>query len=229
MLEIDKKVVTITRKSKRASMLWIGGWFLTISSLIIFLLLARGISSQWVFDFDTAIFSTFRSVASGKLTRFARVVTELGTLQFQLVCFVCAIMIGLWFKRVRGLELLLLCLSGAWIINVVLKALFHRARPILDPYLSEGGYSFPSGHAMSSMAFYGLGGYLLWKVLRGRMKAAWLILVLTGLLIIVVGWSRIYLGVHFASDVIAGFTAGLIWLIICLTGNSQLRMDKSPT
>ena len=202
---------------------------MTIGCTVIFVLLARGISIQKVFHWDTTLFQTVRSVSNGRLTRFALAVTKLGTLQFQFLCLVGGSVIYLWFRRIGEPILLFLCLSGVWGINVALKAVFHRERPILDPYLMVGGYSFPSGHTMSSMAFYGMAGYLLWQTLRRRIKLAWVIPILTSIIVLTIGWSRIYLGVHYASDVVAGFAAGGIWLIICLAGTYQWRNFRAPS
>lgn len=104
---------------------------------------------------------------------------------------------------------------GSLLLMFLLKMLFGRQRP-LTPLLHEArGLSFPSGHAMMSFSFYGL---LIIIVYNSTIPAVakWLIITLLGTSIILIGVSRVYLRVHYASDVVAGFTLGLMWLILSL-------------
>ena len=101
---------------------------------------------------------------------------------------------------------------GALVLNQVLKFIAQRPRPDGYRLAVESSYSFPSGHSMISMAFYGLLIWMIWKYERDDvMRHVWCCLF--GLIIVMVGISRIYLGVHYASDVIAGFCVSLIWLV----------------
>ncbi|WP_085831282.1 phosphatase PAP2 family protein [Collinsella vaginalis] len=97
------------------------------------------------------------------------------------------------------------------LLNVGLKALVQRPRPVGFRLIEETGFSFPSGHSMMAMAFFGLIVWLIWHYERDRRQR----LLLSGafaVVIVMIGVSRIYLGVHYASDVIGGFAAALIWL-----------------
>lgn len=97
------------------------------------------------------------------------------------------------------------------VLNEVLKFIVHRPRPDGFRLISEVGYSFPSGHSMVAMAFFGLLIWMVWRYERDRtMRLLWS--VFFALVILAVGLSRIYLGVHYASDVIAGFCVSLVWL-----------------
>lgn len=97
-------------------------------------------------------------------------------------------------------------------LNTVLKVIVQRPRPDGFRLISETGYSFPSGHSMVAMAFFGLLIWMVWRYHRKDvMRVVWC--VVFGLVIVMVGVSRIYLGVHYASDVLAGFCVSLIWLI----------------
>ena len=97
------------------------------------------------------------------------------------------------------------------LINQGLKFIVQRPRPEGFRLISEVGYSFPSGHSMVSMAFYGLCAWMVWHYERDRVMRWWCCLAFAAT-IVVVGMSRVYLGVHYASDVIAGFCVSLAWL-----------------
>lgn len=102
-------------------------------------------------------------------------------------------------------------LACVLVLNVVLKQIVQRPRPDGFRLIAETGYSFPSGHSMVSMAFFGLLVWMIWVYEKDRlMRNVWCILM--GLVIVMVGVSRIYLGVHYASDVLAGFCVSLVWL-----------------
>ena len=114
-----------------------------------------------------------------------------------------------------------------FIFNQYLKLFFSRPRPVDLMIVEEKGYSFPSGHSMISMAFYGFIIFLIWKYLKNK-KLKWLYTILLGILIVLVGTSRIYLGVHYASDVLAGFYFSIAYLIIYTTAiSSKLNTNKS--
>lgn len=97
-------------------------------------------------------------------------------------------------------------------LNVLLKAIVQRPRPEGFRLVAESGYSFPSGHSMVAMAFFGLLIWMVWRYHRhDAMRAVWC--AFFGIVIVAVGLSRIYLGVHYASDVLAGFCVSLAWLV----------------
>jgi len=115
-----------------------------------------------------------------------------------------------------GIISLLLCLAGSTALNLLLKHLFSRARPDLFQMVEAYGYSFPSGHAMVALCFYGMLAYLIGRRLR---KFVWRLPVygLALTLVTAIGLSRIYLGVHYPTDVLAGYIAGITWLAICVS------------
>lgn len=98
-------------------------------------------------------------------------------------------------------------------LNFVLKAIVQRPRPDGFRLVAESGYSFPSGHSMVSMAFYGLVVWMVWRYEKDRWLKIFLMIAFS-LVIVMVGISRIYLGVHYASDVIAGFCVSIVWLML---------------
>ena len=97
-----------------------------------------------------------------------------------------------------------------------LKAVFHRSRPTFASEFHMTSWSFPSGHAMNSIVLYGLLAYWVAQSYPGA--KVWMLLGLT-ILVAAIGYSRIYLGVHYLSDVLAGLSAGLTWLVVCITGH----------
>ncbi len=121
------------------------------------------------------------------------------------------------------LATLVLAVPGGLFLNVPLKYLFHRARPHFDdPLLTLASYSFPSGHTMGATLFYGvLAAYLVctWRRLSARVLAVCVALAM----VLLVGLSRMYLGAHYLSDVLAALAFSCAWLAICITGVSTLR------
>lgn len=100
-----------------------------------------------------------------------------------------------------------------FILNICLKLIFARERPAELMIITETGYSFPSGHAMAALGFYGFIIYLIWNMnLEKRAKVVFSTLIC--ILIVLIGISRIYLGVHYASDVLAGFLISTVYLIL---------------
>ena len=113
-------------------------------------------------------------------------------------------------KGKRNKILILINVIVTTLLNQLLKNVFQRGRPI-DSIIEESGYSFPSGHSMVSMAFY---GFLIYLVYKSNIKYKGLIVGLLSVLIVLIGISRIYLGVHYPTDVIGGFTLSLSYLLL---------------
>ena len=101
------------------------------------------------------------------------------------------------------------------LLNIIFKGIIQRDRPLEDFLIIESGYSFPSGHSMVSMAYYGLIIYFIYKKIKDK-RVRNVLMILIGFLILAIGFSRIYLGVHFASDVIGGFLISIIYLVCAI-------------
>lgn len=110
------------------------------------------------------------------------------------------------------------------LLNIIFKGIIQRDRPLEDFLITESGYSFPSGHSMVSMAYYGLIIYFIYKKIKDK-RVRNVLMILIGLLILEIGFSRIYLGVHFASDVIGGFLISIIYLV-CVIKLLNLKYYK---
>jgi undecaprenyl-diphosphatase len=143
---------------------------------------------------------------------------------------VMAAMLALWFWRRRHHEwlvLTLLAVPGGMLLNVVLKHVFRRARPSFqDPLLHIETYSFPSGHTAAAAVFYGLlACWLLTRVRGGPMRA--LVVLGAAAMVCLVALSRMYLGVHYLSDVLAAALESCAWLTVCFTALSTLRRRRA--
>lgn len=199
-----------------------------------FIALSMGINSGAVHSFDVFVASHIQNYRSASITTLMIFITNIGSYKTEYP--ILFILIGLSFAVKRSFiypTMLIINLMGVRLLNRILKDLFGRPRPTSEHLVHVGGFSFPSGHAMISIAFYGFITYLLFehfKVKRQNISHNIQfvpILVLFGVLIFLIGLSRIYLGVHFPSDVIAGFVAGGIWLILSIGFlNSLNKMSK---
>jgi undecaprenyl-diphosphatase len=143
---------------------------------------------------------------------------------------VMAFLLALWFRRRRYHEWLILTLiavPGGMLLNVVLKHVFQRARPSFDdPLLTIATYSFPSGHTAAATVFYGLLACWLSTRARGRTLRA-LVVLGAAAMVCLVALSRMYLGVHYLSDVLAAALESCAWLTVCITAVSTLRRVRT--
>lgn len=166
--------------------------------------------------FDNVLIWLVRYFASPGLDRVMIVISELGY-GYLYWAIILTVLLTLAFYR-RRLEItgMLVCLGGATFLNFLLKHLFERSRPELFRVVEAAGYSFPSGHAMVSLCFYGMLAFLIARHLqhwRWRMVVSTLAVTLVA----AIGISRVYLGVHYPTDVVAGYTAGAMWLAFCIS------------
>ena len=181
------------------------GIFFSIFILLLILLLTNNISF-----FDEFIYSIIIHFKSNIFTKINKVFTFLCSVWF-IICFTILLVLLINNNKVR---LFILCnLGGITLLNQLLKHIIRRTRPIGINLIKEKGFSFPSGHAMVSMAFYGLFIYLIYKSNLNK-ETKLLLVILLSMIILFIGVSRIYLGVHYASDVIAGYSLSLCYLMI---------------
>jgi membrane-associated phospholipid phosphatase len=164
---------------------------------------------------DTRLADWLHDHASPGWTTFFESVTFLGNVPtLAAFALVSAIVLAVRGHRAE-LQLLLLAAVGTQILTLGLKLGFERERPFFpDPLATESSYSFPSGHSSVSLAVYGTLGFILARHLDDR-RAQIASLAAAAVLVGLIGFSRLYLGVHFLSDVIAGFSVGLAWVALC--------------
>jgi len=178
-------------------------------------------------QFDIALLEWFHSHSTPHITKLFAAISLLGS---PLVLTTLGLLVAI-FLALRG-HWLLFCgwaaaLGGAGVLDALLKHIIRRPRPpYAAAFLYSKSFSFPSGHAMASLVGYGMLAYLLvvFWVHRWQMRLA--IFSAAALLILAIGISRLYLGVHYFSDVVGGYAAGALWLSACLTGIQITRSGR---
>lgn len=191
------------------------GALLFVIALNAFVQLTDELAENDLVTLDERVSQLVRAQRSDALTSYFTFVTDLGD-RYAYVIVTIILSVFFFVKRFSGkfIAQTTLVLVLASLSNIVLKQAFNRARPSLEHLVEVNTLSYPSGHAMSAMAFY---GFLIFLCLRYKM-VAWLRAALVTLLFMVilsVGISRIYLGVHYPTDVAGGFIGGLIWVAFC--------------
>jgi membrane-associated phospholipid phosphatase len=184
------------------------------------------VANDPLMSFDQTVATTIHELRTPALTTFFLVVTALGSIEaIAVVSLGGAVVFGAW-RRWLLFGTWLIAAGGSVVLLLLLKALFARPRPYVEhPLLLETYYSFSSGHAMEAVVLYGMLAYLAVLALR-TWRARAVIIVGTSLLVLLIGFSRMYLGVHYPSDVVAGFAAGGVWLSSCIMAMEFVRRDK---
>jgi undecaprenyl-diphosphatase len=176
--------------------------------------------------FDLLLSSALATYASQGLLRFLAIITVLGNKEF-LLPFGTLVTLILVMQRHRILAVAWVIATGTGsLLNMALKAVFERTRPVHEHgFITEDGWSFPSGHASGSMLVYGLLAYIL---IRHTPRAWHLPVAITAVtLIVFVGFSRVLLQVHYLSDVLAGYASASAWGALCIAGYESVRRAKA--
>ena len=208
---------------KRSVRIWITV-ILVVASLYTFGLITHEVLSEKEETADRIVseFVHHHFVSDGA-TKVMKSVTYFASKQFLIIAFVLLALWCIFYKKDKRLaiEALLIGITG-YVMNATLKETFKRVRPadpLMDPLRN---FSYPSGHASSGIIFYGLLTYIIWRSdISTPLKFIFSILLIAFALLI--GFSRIYLGMHYASDVAAGFCIGFAWLVTCLWVASKLK------
>lgn len=201
-------------------------FFISIVSAMGFGLVALMISSEKIAGFDQSIVLFVQNFNSPSVTELMKFFTFIGsgTAITVLVAFMM-LLLYVVFKHRSELILLLGVLVGSALLNFLLKIIFHRARPDINRLIAVSGYSFPSGHSMAAFTMYGILSFLLWKHTPSQTGRVCLI-IFSLLMIVLIGVSRIYLGVHYPSDVLGGFLASTTWLIFAIAAYQRYQKRK---
>ncbi len=182
--------------------------------LALFGWLSQEVLEKEAFGFDTAILLWLHQHSNPAIDGLMLTVTSLGNPEFVAVIVTISLGLLLRFKRIWTAEIFFLTCLGALILNQGLKLIFAKPRPQLwTPLIVEHSYSFPSGHALGSSVLYGFLAVLLADLYpRHRVGIYGMAIFLVGS----IGLSRLFLGVHYPTDIIAGYAVGLLWLITCV-------------
>ena len=197
------------------------------AGLFAFIGIAKMVFKERKGTFDRDAFNFLAHRVSNINTDVMQVFTFLGTHTFLIPANLALAAYFLFIKNHRwySIKVPVVALSSL-LLMFLLKLIFRRDRP-LSPLLNAAkGYSFPSGHALMSITFYGLIIFLVWKNVK-KPWIKWMLTLLLILLINFIGVSRVYLRVHYASDVLAGFCVGLMWLVLSLWILMKLEMYSS--
>jgi membrane-associated phospholipid phosphatase len=209
------------------------GLHLTIGVLVVLLsgwcfgAIAEDVSNEDpIVQIDARVTLWFHQETKPPIISLARGISFFGSVGWITVVSLGLALFFVWRRHRLDLSLLALTILGGSTLNLVLKHLFHRERPALEnPLVTLSSFGFPSGHTMGSTLLYGLLALFAWRNLRDRSTR--LICVFSACLwILLIGFTRIYLGAHYLSDVIGALAAGLLWLTFCWTGIDTLRRRR---
>jgi membrane-associated phospholipid phosphatase len=190
---------------------WQLALFILLIASIVFIELAEDVWLKEGFSWDAPLMLALHRFSQPWLDSFFMGITQTAGEWVVVPLGITAVI--LWRQQKNAMAIMILVSFGGTVaLNTALKALFARPRPQLFPPLTvETSFSFPSGHTMIAIAFYGLLAILLWHSRR------YLWAILSGLWVSLVAISRVYLGVHYPSDVLASLAVGTIWLVLILS------------
>jgi undecaprenyl-diphosphatase len=214
--------------------LLLGALLIAATALFVFGWLAEEMLEGDTQQFDAYLRTAVHQLATPGLTRLMQVFSFLGSVVAVTAMCLVAICVSLYFSNARTAALLAITMLGVTALDVALKHAFHRPRPVAFFGATPSSYSFPSGHALGSLCFYGILAAILATRVRGR-GAKFCVWMAAVLLVGMIGFSRIYLGVHYPSDVIAGYCAAAVWVgavgfldrILRIAEREKLGADKN--
>ncbi len=191
------------------------GIVLSVISVIIFADIAKDVLDQETRVVDNALSQTVYSWRNPGLTEIMIFISLLGA---DIIVFAAGLftIFLTWKKHKREAILFVTVLIIGLLINIILKVIFQRPRPDMDPIMDlSSSYSFPSGHAMNAFIFYSVMSYFVYHFTHNKLLSIG-VTVFSLLLILLIGFSRVYLGVHYPSDVLAGFIAGFFVFVTAI-------------
>ncbi|MGG0643942.1 phosphatase PAP2 family protein [Sporosarcina gallistercoris] len=190
---------------------------------------ASSIGNGNIVQFDTPIIHFVQGAETPWLTEVMKVFTAIGSTNGVLAISAITLSLLLYFRQKALTILFVIVVGGTAALNLVLKLFFHRARPDLNRLIEISGYSFPSGHTMMATSLYVILAFILWRNARNSSRIIYVIgaIFMIGMICI----SRIYLGVHYPSDIVGGIISSAFWLLLAISVyNVSLnkRYSKSP-
>lgn len=191
--------------------------------LAIFAIFTYKVVSDKTIYIDDAVYNYIsNNIINEKRTNIVKVITNITS---PLMVIITALILVIVIKDKKIKISLVINLLGITIINNLIKVIVARPRPDINRLVTETGYSFPSGHSITSMVFYGYLVYLIYKYINNK-KIKIPLMIFLILLIPIIGLSRIYLGVHYTSDVLCGFLLGIVYLILFISISKKYLEGK---
>lgn len=172
--------------------------------------------------FDDSIYNFIFQYRSDLLDSFFKFITKFGN-TISILCIVVALLLAFDKKNQRTLGIITI---SSVLVNTIIKNIIRRVRPDHLRLIKQGGYSFPSGHAMISIAVYGFLIYWVWNNIKNKIVKILLTIILL-FIIIGIGLSRIYVGVHYPSDVLAGYVLSLGLLLTVISNIDKMGEVKN--
>ncbi|KQO12404.1 phosphatase PAP2 family protein [Paenibacillus sp. Leaf72] len=189
---------------------------LALASFVLFISIGLSVQTELVRMLDQEVIHYIQLFHAPIWTSIMKFLSFIGSVYIvSLLAVPITLFLLLVWKSRRETIVFLTAVIGSALLNLGLKLLFQRARPSLNAIIVEAGYSFPSGHSMSAFTFYGIVTYLCWRHIPLEQARIWL-LAFSSIMIASIGISRIYLGVHYPSDVVGAYLISLVWLIVVI-------------
>jgi undecaprenyl-diphosphatase len=180
--------------------------------------------------FDLTVTTLLRAHATPLGDRIFSVVSALGSPVAMAIVGACGGLFLLVRRKWVVLAAWIAAFGGAGLLTIVLKNLIRRPRPAAaSEFLYGTTFSFPSGHALGSLVGYGMLAYVIGAIWIDSTRARLRLIIATAVLVIAIGLSRLYLGVHYFSDVVAGYAVGVLWLSVCISGLEIARRRRLTT
>ncbi|WP_035346912.1 phosphatase PAP2 family protein [Halalkalibacter hemicellulosilyticus] len=196
--------------------------------LVGFVLLTYCVVQGITASFDKRIMSSIRSAEHPIVTKGMVGLSFIGNTWPVVIISLLLLLVIYKLYRKRDEVILFMVVSlGSIGLNLLLKYIFKRERPSIDPLIIETGYSYPSGHSMAALTLYGAITFLIWRHIPTSIGRACLVVVST-VMIIAMGASRVYLGVHYPSDVVGAYLVSGTWLFVTIWVY-QFRKDRQTS
>ena len=197
-------------------------WIILFICIISLIVLIEDVMDNDIMAFDEkGYFIISRYLMSDTMTSIAKCITNLANMYWLIGT---SVILLIFLKNKKTGIRIAINLGLSALVNFTIKQIIQRPRPVGHRIIDESGYSLPSGHSMVSMAFYGFLIYLIYKNVKNKYLKTVLIVLLT-ILIISIGVSRIYLGVHYVSDVLAGFLVAIAYLVIFIHAINNVKIS----
>jgi len=209
-MENNKKLQNIKNKNIKNIIINNLRWIIMLIFIIMFFAILDDVMDEEIYSLDVKGYNFVTMGMNENLTVVAKVVTRMAS-PIILALFAFILLATMKNKKIKYTAIINLAMAA--LLNFLIKNIIQRPRPVGHRLIDESGYSFPSGHSMVSMAFYGYFIYLINKNVKSKKTR---ILATIGLtcLIVSIGLSRIYLGVHYTSDVLGGFCIAVSYLMV---------------